>query len=118
MTLIDIRGGDGRLIGRCDARCHDATEPVCDCCCGGRNHGKGLERAVAQTRERAMDLIPDEWKTLGEPRIPILGLSEPELREKIARSRRGRFPRGSVSKRVDRDGTKFMRLLWAPEPVV
>lgn len=53
MVLIEVRGGDGELIGRCDARCYNAKEPSCDCICGGRNHGAGLEKAAEQTRECA-----------------------------------------------------------------
>lgn len=26
---------------RCDAKCHNAKEPGCDCICGGRYHGCG-----------------------------------------------------------------------------
>lgn len=64
------------------------------CCCGGRNHGRGLEQAVAQTRALAHDMIPSEWKQLGEPSIPVLGLSEQELQESISsvRCRRRRWP--------------------------
>jgi hypothetical protein len=54
VTLITF----GNSVGtrRCDARCHDATEPNCDCICGGRNHGVGLEQAERNTRE-----LCDEW---------------------------------------------------------
>lgn len=50
-TLIEARKGDGTLIGRCDASCYDATGPDCQCICGGRNHGKGFQKAVEQTKE-------------------------------------------------------------------
>jgi len=53
MTLIEVRGGDGRLIGRCDARCYGATSSTCQCVCGGHNHGKGLRTAAKQTAELA-----------------------------------------------------------------
>lgn len=90
MTLIEIRSASGRLLGRCDARCHEAVSPECDCCCGGRNHGRGLERAIAQTREYAQALIPEHWKALGEAKIPVKNLSEQELQEKVAQARRQR----------------------------
>ena len=54
-TLIAVYNNDG-CKGRCDARCYEACEPHCDCVCGGRNHGAGLERAVENTRELA-----NEW---------------------------------------------------------
>lgn len=51
-TLIAVYTSEG-CIGRCDARCHDAHEPDCDCICAGRNHGAGRERAIENTREHA-----------------------------------------------------------------
>lgn len=42
MTTI-LSDGEGR---RCDATCYDAKGPECDCICGGRHHGRGLEEAL------------------------------------------------------------------------
>lgn len=44
-TVLSVHNSDG-CVGRCDANCHDATSPDCDCICGGRNHGVGLQRAI------------------------------------------------------------------------
>ncbi len=110
MTLIEIRKADGTLIGRCDARCHDAVTPECECCCGGRNHGKGLERAVTQTRESALALIPEQWKALGEAKIPVLQLSELELQKKIAHERYRRH-RPVPIRLSDLRGAEYMRPL-------
>jgi hypothetical protein len=56
MTLIAVytHDGDGgsRCIGRCDAKCYTATEPACDCICGGANHGAGLASAIENTRQQ------------------------------------------------------------------
>lgn len=49
-TLISVHNSEG-LVGRCDARCHDAKDPGCDCICGGRNHGVGLAQATENTVE-------------------------------------------------------------------
>ncbi len=38
MTVMLVANSGG--IRRCDARCHDAAKPDCDCICGGRYHGK------------------------------------------------------------------------------
>lgn len=46
-VVLAVRNRDGSL-GRCDAKCYDATIPRCRCVCGGKNHGKGLVRALAQ----------------------------------------------------------------------
>jgi hypothetical protein len=43
-TLITVGNSDGER--RCDAKCYDADGGVCNCCCGGMNHGKGLSVAM------------------------------------------------------------------------
>ncbi len=55
-TLIAVYNSEG-CVGRCDARCYEATEPQCNCICGGRNHGAGLEQAVDNTRELAQQWL-------------------------------------------------------------
>ncbi len=55
-TLIAVYNSEG-CVGRCDARCYEASEPECNCVCGGRNHGAGLEQAVDNTRELAQQWI-------------------------------------------------------------
>lgn len=56
MTLIAVYNSEG-LVGRCDARCYEASLeaslPDCDCICGGRNHGRGQKIAIENTREMA-----------------------------------------------------------------
>jgi len=54
-TLISVHNSDG-CVGRCDAKCYDATHPHCDCICGGANHGAGYKQAADNTREMA-----DKW---------------------------------------------------------
>jgi hypothetical protein len=54
-TLIYVGNSEG-CVGRCDAKCYEATEPECQCICGGRNHGVGLQRAQENT---AAMLDPD-----------------------------------------------------------
>ena len=49
-VLLEVRNSDG-IVGRCDAKCYDATEPRCRCVCQGTNHGKGELVACAQTRD-------------------------------------------------------------------
>jgi hypothetical protein len=61
VTLIAVYGirdfrGRARLIGRCDAKCYKSKHGNCDCICGGKNHQKGLDEAIENTRESA-----DEW---------------------------------------------------------
>jgi hypothetical protein len=55
-TLIAVYNSEG-CIGRCDAKCYAASDPDCDCICGGMNHGKGKQRALDKTRELAESWI-------------------------------------------------------------
>lgn len=52
MTLIAAYNSEG-CIGRCDAKCYEATGPECNCICGGMNHGAGYTKAMDNTREYA-----------------------------------------------------------------
>ncbi|PWH18189.1 MAG: hypothetical protein DDG60_00780 [Anaerolineae bacterium] len=57
-TLIAVYNSEG-CMGRCDARCYEAHEPDCDCICGGRNHGAGLQQAIENTRALAESWIEE-----------------------------------------------------------
>lgn len=59
-TLIAAYNSEG-CTGRCDAKCYNATEPECDCICGGLNHGAGLPKAMDNTQRLAESWIAD-WK--------------------------------------------------------
>ncbi len=63
-TLIAVYNKSG-CVGRCDAKCYDAIHPDCDCICGGRNHGKGLDKAVEQTREECETWLDSYAKAKG-----------------------------------------------------
>lgn len=39
-TLLAVYDSDG-CVGRCDAKCYDATHAVCDCLCGGEHGADG-----------------------------------------------------------------------------
>lgn len=58
-TLIAAYNSEG-CIGRCDAKCHNATGPVCTCICGGRNHGIGAASARASGWEISEEDV-QEW---------------------------------------------------------
>lgn len=57
-TLIAVYNSDG-CVGRCDARCYDAKEPHCECICGGKNHGVGRNKAMANTEQMASEWIKE-----------------------------------------------------------
>lgn len=50
-TLIEYRDGQGKVAGRCDAKCYNAKGPTCKCVCGGVNHGVGIDEAIQNTHE-------------------------------------------------------------------
>lgn len=61
MTLIAVYNSDG-CVGRCDAKCYNATHPECTCICGGANHGAGQVKAQDNTRELAEEWIR-QWES-------------------------------------------------------
>jgi hypothetical protein len=50
MILLSQKIGDGPTQ-RCDARCFNAKGGNCQCICGGRNHGVGIDKALDNVRE-------------------------------------------------------------------
>jgi predicted RNase H-like HicB family nuclease len=80
-TLIAAYNSEG-CIGRCDAKCYNATCPECDCICGGANHGVGRDKAIENTRELAEQWM-EEYKH-GHPEVedfevPAMGPVQLEL---------------------------------------
>ena len=57
--LIAVYDSEGKCIGKCGYSCYAATKPECKCICGGKNHGIGFKRAMAQTGE-IVDSIADK----------------------------------------------------------
>lgn len=55
-TLIEMSNNDG-LVGRCDAKCYNASKPECNCICGGKNHGVGKGQALENTKRIAEEQI-------------------------------------------------------------
>lgn len=56
-TVIAVYNSEG-CVGRCDAKCHNASSPDCDCICGGRLHGTGTRAVEVNTR----DMLGDDWE--------------------------------------------------------
>lgn len=61
MSTLMSTGNSSGETGRCDDKCYNASNPVCHCCCGGRNHGAGLKQAIDNTTQYANEMIK-EWK--------------------------------------------------------
>ena len=69
MTLITVGNSEGSR--HCDARCYDAKGPDCECVCGGKNHGKGLQAASKNTR----DMIA-EWSEAEGEHVAFAAIQE------------------------------------------
>jgi len=63
-SLIYQHNGQ-HCTGKCDSNCYNATGPICDCICGGKNHGVGLEQAKENTRLYAEEMIEQYSKANG-----------------------------------------------------
>lgn len=59
MTVLIAAYNSGGCIGRCDAKCYNASTLDCQCVCGGMNHGAGLLNAAENTAEMAEQWIED-----------------------------------------------------------
>jgi hypothetical protein len=60
MTLIAVYNSRG-LVGRCDARCYNASQPECTCCCGGINHGCGKDQAIENTEKMVEEKLKEHY---------------------------------------------------------
>jgi hypothetical protein len=58
MVLMEFKTSGGES-GRCDAKCYEAKEKICKCCCGGKNHGVGLRQAIENTKRDLIEML--EW---------------------------------------------------------
>lgn len=78
-TLIAVYNSEG-CVGRCDAKCYEASEPDCECICGGANHGKGLQKAQANTEALAGQWIEKHDRDNPDERFTYqIGENQPDL---------------------------------------
>lgn len=86
VTLLAVYNSEG-CVGRCDARCYNASGPDCDCICGGMNHGKGQQKAMDQTREMFEGWLEDYQKKqpFTEVEVPAIYSTATKTAVKIAR---------------------------------
>jgi len=65
MSCLIYRSNGDHCTGKCDANCYNATGPKCDCICGGKNHGVGIDQATENTRLYAEEMIDQYSKQTG-----------------------------------------------------
>ena len=74
-------GNSEGVKGRCDAKCHGAAGPDCDCMCGGAFHGtRHQQGGVEQTVEVHMSEIYEAAKQRAKAEGLQIHLGEPQLR--------------------------------------
>ena len=57
MTTLISTGSSSGQTGRCDAKCYNAKDSKCNCCCGGANHGVGLKQASENITKYCNEMI-------------------------------------------------------------
>ena len=60
-TLMTFQTGGGKKES-CDAKCYDAKNARCVCCCGGRNHGAGFVGAFKNTVDHFEEMVEEAEK--------------------------------------------------------
>jgi len=64
MVALIVERISGGRTRTCNSRCYNAKGAECTCCCGGKNHGVGLSKAIDNTREVAEKLTNTTFKLL------------------------------------------------------
>jgi len=57
MVALIVERTSGGKTRTCNSRCYGAKGAECICCCGGKNHGMGLNKAIDNTREATQELL-------------------------------------------------------------
>lgn len=67
MVALIVEKTTGGKTRTCNSRCYNAKGAKCICCCGGRNHGVGVNKAVDNTIEVAQELLDKANTTIKLP---------------------------------------------------
>lgn len=85
-VLLAVYNSEG-CVGRCDARCYNATEHVCECICKGANHGVGKAQAIAQTTDAFEKWLDDYREVHDFSDVTMPGLYTTQTRSAITIAR-------------------------------
>jgi predicted RNase H-like HicB family nuclease len=69
MILMTVGNSEGSR--HCNARCYDAKGKHCTCCCSGKNHGKGLQAAIENTKNMIA-----EWSEAEGERVAFAAIQQ------------------------------------------
>lgn len=61
---------------RCDAKCHNAKGPNCECICNGMNHGGGYAQAVQNNYDLFESILEDQGVRIEPHTIPLPGFMD------------------------------------------
>lgn len=90
MTAMSWGNSEGTK-GRCDAKCHNATTPHCDCMCGGRYHGAGRDGTLGDRIQQYGDEILEAAQARAAAEgLELRAKSTSELLELLTRPRPAR----------------------------
>ena len=81
--LISVYDSEGKCKGKCGFSCYAATKPDCKCICGGKNHGIGFTRAMAQTAEITETIIEKGGKDVRNESLELIECQGTELDEDL-----------------------------------
>jgi len=73
-TLMTFKSASGQS-DRCDAKCYDAYQDKCVCCCGGRNHGVGFVKAFKNTVDHFEEIVK-EAENIKNPKMRISNIKQ------------------------------------------
>lgn len=76
-TIMLVGSSDSREARRCDAKCHAAKKPACDCVCGGRYHGCGNSKVAQEHLQK--DSEQGIW---GEDMMKAIEAAKQEVEER------------------------------------
>ena len=80
MTIYELRN-DGKCVGRCDSRCHNATGEKCTCICCGAFHGVGTKIAIEDRNTLTDDELLETARVLyGSDKVK---LTKPHLQMEL-----------------------------------
>lgn len=100
-TVLSVGNSEGER--RCDARCHDARFPGCDCVCGGKYHGAGASNVVQRVGQDVLEGVFGQAMAIeGQRHLQVLRESQPQI---------VRFHRHAVGKalaKVHRDQARLV----------
>ncbi len=98
-TLIQTGHPGSPLYRRCDARCHYARFATCDCVCGGRYHGRGIDGSLVEKVHETGDQFLEYLERQGCDVAELRAAKKGELAERLETERKAWLARKPGARR-------------------